>query len=479
MKPDVKLSGSVEIQFDVPWGIVGGMIKGDLIRRGGVIQKKSGEIVAWLREVSIRPVEPDVLGASMGDSRLANAFGFIGNVSSILNLGATVAFGSATLRKLSEIHSNIASVGNQVASVDTKINSIGTQITSINEKIDSHIGVTVTLGLATLEKLVDIDSKIATLQWTVDLGFAHILKHVDERVDEIKRCLEASIAAKLRSAAQLAWSAQSLEPKNYQRTYRIENALSCATEAVEQILPLAEQGCKSLADSLTNTASYQQAYPYNYNNNPDAIRIQLQHNTITGISKAIEPFQRIRLALFATSLQALLLAESGQPDLAASFLDNTRNRVIDACRSFILPLLKINGAYNQFPALLQSVKPNQLPIIRIGRWISTFDPEYYGTPESATMKVIEGLRERGMLITQSQAWPTDDTYKFASLIDGVIEDLDRQAGTIQELIYCDHNKLTWQEYRDIFKIDDAPEGKKIAFLFMKEKTGMEKNEKKE
>lgn len=61
----------------------------------------------WLRETSASPIDTRKLPAQ-GPNKL---LGMVGHTASILNLGATVAFGAATLTKLSRIEEKLDVMG--------------------------------------------------------------------------------------------------------------------------------------------------------------------------------------------------------------------------------------------------------------------------------------------------------------------------------------------------------------------------------
>ena len=113
---------TMQLTFDVPPKIRDGLALGEYYRTGGVIRDAAehtgGQIVMHLREISATP---------LSNSQFPNFLGMAGNVCSVLNLGATVAFGVAILHKLGKM--------------DKKLNLI----------------------------LDNIDK----LQWTVDMGFYH------------------------------------------------------------------------------------------------------------------------------------------------------------------------------------------------------------------------------------------------------------------------------------------------------------------
>src|SRR5205807_2380603 len=135
----------LEPMFNLPDKIVGGLVKGEVVRHGGVLHQvaaagssagkvvawmgeagsSAGKVVAWMREAHSAPVVPASL--ALGLNQVGSLLGLVGSVSSVLNLGATIGFGAAALRKFAQIE----------------------------------------------KRLHEIEGKIDRLQWTIELGFAN------------------------------------------------------------------------------------------------------------------------------------------------------------------------------------------------------------------------------------------------------------------------------------------------------------------
>lgn len=102
---------ALKVYYEIPPTLRAGLASGELIRRGGVVQwapgtNKAGQVCAWLRETTLTPQAPEVLGRPLV-GKAAELMRFAGNAISILNLGATVGFGIATLRKLGKMDSKL------------------------------------------------------------------------------------------------------------------------------------------------------------------------------------------------------------------------------------------------------------------------------------------------------------------------------------------------------------------------------------
>lgn len=128
---------------------------------------------------------------------LPNTLGMAGSVASILNLGATVCFGMKILKKLG----------------------------SVEQKMDRF------------------EQKTDHLQWTVELGFASVLN----QLDKLAEYHEAEIIAELKTAAELSWTAQFLEPDSQQRIFRTEQALGIIVKTLEKLTILVKN---SLNDNI-------------------------------------------------------------------------------------------------------------------------------------------------------------------------------------------------------------------------------------
>ena len=97
----------VKTHLDLPSSIAARMLSGEMVRRGGVIQwadgtAGAGRVVAWLREAAPQPSAAAELGGSLL-SKAGSVLNLVGGVASVLNLGATVAFGVSHGRKLNKL----------------------------------------------------------------------------------------------------------------------------------------------------------------------------------------------------------------------------------------------------------------------------------------------------------------------------------------------------------------------------------------
>ena len=156
------------------------------MRNGGVIQKvagsgQGGDIVCWLREVASSPVSN---GQLMSGLKTLTAISTVGAVASVLNLGATIAF-----------------------------------------------------GVMTLNRLKKIDQKLDKLQWTVELGFAQSLSYLNE----ILKHHEADILGKAKTAAEMAWTAQFYAPDDSGRIAMLRDAYLIISPCCDKVLALVER----------------------------------------------------------------------------------------------------------------------------------------------------------------------------------------------------------------------------------------------
>lgn len=192
--------------FDIPNDIYAGLLNGDYIRRGGVIQKsnkygpKAGEVVMWLREGSISPVSPESLvGGGNDNSGIANALNLFGSVASVINLGATIYFGTKAIDKLN----------------------------NINGKIDD-------------------------LQSNVDIGFLSVLN----TLSELKEYHEINLISDIKNAASLAWGAQT-ETDDSKRAMRLIGALEIASSVSEKLI-------SHVSNDVKNAIEYLNTFKYGY-----------------------------------------------------------------------------------------------------------------------------------------------------------------------------------------------------------------------
>ena len=127
------------IVLDIPDEVIAKLATGEYKRVGGVIQDKDGRIVMWLKEGCLSPSSPKELPTGL-PSNMGDMLKLTGAAASILNLGATIAFGMETLSRL--------------------------------EKIDGKLDIIV-------EKLDELGRKIDKIQWSVDIGFANTFQSLE------------------------------------------------------------------------------------------------------------------------------------------------------------------------------------------------------------------------------------------------------------------------------------------------------------
>ena len=416
-----------EVIFDVPDDIAAGLFRGDLTRIGGVIRRVSGsgpgQIVSMLREVSNTPLPNKAL--SLGGFP-AGSLGLVGSVTSILNLGATVGF-----------------------------------------------------GIAILNRLGKIDKKIDHLQWTVEIGFHTTLGMLQKVID----FQEADIISNAKSAAQLAWSAQLLEPGSHQRSMRIENALS-------QVMAASEKSNIITIDRMTQTARGLASQPSH------AKRLRVDEDLICNL-------KRFRMSCSLVSLKCGVMAESGDMEGAATICKEDSRKLKEVFDAVALAFLRGDPRLTEakqksktrvadssllsllsgtplpqkpstpsYQALLSATWMREISPERVGLWAKRFDPEM----ENGLPDVIQALRGlpkskcQEALNSDFLELATDPSSKYGKvlesvdLIDNVYEDVQRLIGNSYEYEYACTNNLSIDSYRSFMRVDDAPKNKNLALL---------------
>ncbi|RLC14172.1 MAG: hypothetical protein DRI57_14855 [Deltaproteobacteria bacterium] len=385
--------------FDLPDNIYAGILKGNYVRTGGVIQVASGKpdagsVVAWLREISSAPLPSDSLTKN---NFLHDAFGMAGSVASILNLGATVCFGTKILNRL-------------------KI---------IEQKTDR------------------LNQKMDDLQWTVELGFSSVLK----QIDLLAGYHEAEIIAELKTAAELSWTAQFLEPDSDQRMQRIELALGYIIKSLEKLTILAKNGMNVKIGYFRKISA--------------EARIRLTDDS------AISVLQRFRQAILALSLRASIHAEAGDFKSCSQRLENLhldfKNLFIEFGNAFIR-----GAGYPMYEYLLNKKWKGIVSPQRVDIWSKRFDPETEGI-----CNILEQCRDLNSPISPIEKeinW-SESTIKnapvFYDLLDGIYEDLERLEGHLAEYKNASSQNLSIHEYRRILNIEEIKDDRNLAFLVEK------------
>jgi len=178
-----------------------GLATGSMMRIGGVIRHSKGsppggQIAYLLKDLS--PI-PRALGEN-----IPSILNMVGSVTSIINLGATVGFGIATLNKLGKMDSKLDGLHGKLRGIDSKLDEMHGDLKGMDVKLNRIVA-----------GMKHIFSSIENIQWSVDLGFAYtftFLSQLEEKLDNIHFHLEAGLIAELVNAAEQGWMAQKKEP---------------------------------------------------------------------------------------------------------------------------------------------------------------------------------------------------------------------------------------------------------------------------
>jgi hypothetical protein len=395
--------------------LVAGLVKGQIIRTGGVLHTSANvvssgaRVVAWLRETGSGPCAPNLLAAGMG--ALASPLGLVGAIPSILSLGATVGFGQSILGKLDHVANSTQVLGEQIK---TKLDEIG--------------------------------AKLNRIQWTIELGFANILNGLEQ----IFAVQELEVVANLKAAAKLAWESQLLEPGSPQRMMRLENALSLATVATEQLLLRAEQE----VDWGVNWFKAQRS-------GRDRLSIP---------DRMLAVLRRYRQACIACATRTAIIAETASPKAALGGMRphvNNLQRMLSRIGHAFLRGVEPGESTTSFAYddLLHSAWASTIPAARIVRWAQRFDPAF--SDWSAILEFFRRFNGNLTNIQESIQWSTDAKSNlplFANLLDGAIEDCDRLSGYLLEYMAADEADLSMNEYRDLLSLSDVITDRSLVFL---------------
>lgn len=428
-----------EIVLDIPNEIIGKLFTGEYERVGSVIRNsKNKNVVLWLRESSPFPLPP----TTFPRNPIEDMFQIRG--LSMLNLGATVAFGVATLNKLNKI--------------DNKINLI-------NQKIDIIIS-----------KIEELNQRMNKLQWTVEFGIANIL----QSLDNMKQFQEIQLAGELNSAASMAWSCQFLEPGSAQRIARIENAFHSASNVKEKILLHAEHEMSQASEMMIEKRK-------------ESFDFSIDDRVITSL-------YRLRQAIAACVLSASINAESGDLFTASAGLGKDYARLSAPFQ--LLGESSINSDAKVYLQLFDKSFMEIMPASRIDMWSKQFDKKTNGiygvldlvrslqkdvsqnnidVSSSLTDEQIQVFQAIGMAnnlrnyfygtksreIVQNDAKYNvlnNNTLLFFDLMDGISEDLHRLKGYESEYACANQLGMTIQEYRDNLCLEDVPDFASIVYV---------------
>lgn len=422
------------VHLEIPSDVSAKLFTNEYKRVGGVIQDDRGKVVMWLREGNLRPTSPNSLISQL-PPKIGSLLNIAGQAASVLNLGATIAFGAATLSKLGKI--------------DRKLDGISEKLDEMDEKLDVII-----------EKLEEIEQKIDQVQWSIDVGFANTM----QSLESLRQYQEIGLAGELSSATNLAWSCQFLEPNSTQRTMRIEQALAKSSRVTETLLIHTENEMKSAIDCMESKRK-----------NSSDFKID---------DLVISALHRFRQTCLACSVNANIQAEAGDIYSVGIKLKKDKERLF----KLVYQLANLSIASNDgasYRVLLDEQMSEMMPMTRINLWIERFDHV-----DGSLLNVLERLRKVGFgntLVTKTDRRPdhfiqqlafnafdtpkkkkkikskNKNTSAFFNLIDGIYEDLDRLEGEALEYKTMDSMGLSIHEYRDSLIIDHV-ENSGLVFI---------------
>jgi len=393
---------TIRTSFSVPPDIASGLLNGTLTRRGGVIQEPSGKIVTWLRENNPEHMAPCQLVKP--GSVISNSLAMTGSVASVLNLGATVAFGVAAIFGLSKV----------------------------NRKLD------------------EIVKNIDKLQWTVELGFMTTI----EALDRIEGWLTTSILATLRSAADRAWTAQMLEPGSSKREIRLENAYSDVDKASAHLL---QSSCSQMK---TIAADFLGATP------GSRIRRAIQKDSLSLLAEIRLTLRALDLKLnllaeTGTPSEAANSILDSIKDVREGFC-SMMVAFLGCCSSKTK-----KGQTPAYPLLMHPDLLVVYPMKRIGQWAANFDNVFAHDAASVNDKMREMRLMPEITYGQLPSGAEEEMQLFPNQVDGIWEDLDRLEGHAIEFKNYELIAKDIHEYRSQMKLplgSEELDGKGLIFL---------------
>ena len=407
------------VTFDVPHEIIGQFVAGDLNRSGGVIRNSDGKVRMRVREISIQPLPPSDLSKSIGKPA-CQVLGLLGPAAGAINLGATVVFG----KDLCE-HFAASAIANPYSPVRSE--------------------------------LKDFFRTLASIDWTVEADYWQISQQI--------AYIDGPAEDGMRSSYDLAWTAQMLRPGSEERARKLEHANQTASLAVEQLI-------------LSFNRDYEQSMK--------SPNLSIGAN---GCLPSADAIMRLLLAArnvcIAQRLKCLIFAESDLVNHASNelqkVLKNVTTKVSHILRLFLRDVFSCNVDYSlslvcewannvtsQWSARNTTrasriprtgfARPQNAYLPRLMRWYNTFCGPY---PE--LLKDLTGDISAGRSFPRAIGSNIIIGH-IADAVDGYIEDVDRLQGMVAELESCGFMGISWHEYEERLKIDEAPAGKRLALF---------------
>ena len=400
------------ISLLTPPDISHGLFVGKYVRRGSVIQhavgtENAGKTVAWLREASRNPVASNAMGLP---ASMMSGLQLSGSICSFLNLGATVAFGIATLRKLDRISGKIADV---------------------DKKIDSLL------------------LKVDRIQWAIDVGFDRLESFLDSLANE-------QILRQLKTAAHLASVAQAIAPTSSARTPIFANALTEATSAFEGFY-------QHISDSSAVKKTLSQSDLWRILDEAEEPLKFLNRFRLAVLAA------NTRAAICAELKEIDIAAETLEKDiqLLTNILRPVGTRALQGPTIIYDVLLNQLNADKISPtdvgriaARFDSRCPNGLPdIIRLLQKKDRGD-------HLAFHRECPGRDQTSFSWQGSAVTPPNLSalLRLVTELDGAWEDLERLDGHLQEYKEASLLHLSIQDYREKLKIDSVPDDNLLVVI---------------
>lgn len=409
-RPD-EMTFQITPTLDIPVQVQQRLLDGTAERLGGVVRDRSSkQIIALLRETGAAPANTSALLDGMG-SGMSRLFGYASNVTSMLNLGATVAFGAATVAKLNKI--------------DRKLDVMDSKLDELSVQVDR-------------------------LNWNVEIGFASALRSLSL----LQQSVDQEINAQLTAAAQGAWSAQFLAPESAQRMTRLEHARATVGVATERLLEDAAARFRFLEMLLDNTAD--SAKPYSL----------LKQDSVS------EFFGVLRRAIVAVQLNGAIMAECGDVYAAATVQRDQARRLRTMLATIGTQFLG-SGKLHIYRAFMDSVYAGCMPLARLEAWMGRFDPQRGSLVELVTMLRDQDMLgsdadEKEMYEIERVQEAIAFCGRWFDWMDQCWEDVGRLEGNAIELDLAARRGIGWQQYREMLAFDDIPDDVSIVFLLPQE-----------
>ncbi len=395
----------------MPENITCGLVQGTLKRTGSVVREHlSGRIVAHLREASLAPQQilPTTQSALLG----------LNAVSSFLNLGATIAFGFATISKLN--------------------------------KID--------------RKLDEIKDHLDKIQWSIDCVYTMARSTWLETV-EIRQMLGDSIYAELLTASELAQRAQFLEPNSDRRFQILNEAQSRVTHAFHQIKLYSERAVEKVTGELSKRQYNGHWRELLQGAKPD---------------ETLNALRLCRNSIKSASLKGLIGAEAGFIDAeiisTGNFVRESEKLLKDFAYAFFRPqgLIYYDYFLNPYCGIQQQNPSKRISGSRLARLASKVDPEAGSLDNVLELLQREQYRDYHPLNADTKGWNwIEGLPEVFFELEAAFEDHDRLSGHLAELEFCSKNKISIHDHRSKCEVNELPEvGSLVYFCPIEVAAGM-------